>query len=208
MDDLLALEALMPVDTTCEGASPNASSSDSTQVAAGASPIVAAGVLPNASWGASPIDKVSAVPNVAAGASPGASSGVAPKEESPSRRMRTTIVKKEEPNDGDADDREEESPSKRRRTTSAPTCNEHVECRGCARSYSDGLDWFEKDKGMLWAHKGARGRWCKDCHTCWRTVYSDVHPLPLFGGMVEGGTELPRMGGASGGLPFADMGCV
>ena len=165
MDDLLALEALMPVGTTCEGASPNASSSDSTQVAAGACPIVAAGALPNATWGASPIDKVSAVPNVAAGASPGASSGVAPKEESPSRRMRTTIVKKEEPNEGDADDCEEESPSKRMRTTIVkteepnegdaaeeetdskvtPTCNEHVECRGCGRS----------SLHVQWAYKGA-----------------------------------------------------
>ena len=138
MDDLLALEALMPVGTTCEGASPNASSSDSTQVAAGACPIVAAGALPNASWGASPIDAVSAVPNVAADASPGASSGVAPKEESPSRRMRTTIVKKEEPSDGDA--AEEETDSK-----VTPTCNEHVECRGCGRS----------SLHVQWAYKGA-----------------------------------------------------
>lgn len=55
---------------------------------------------------------------------------------------------------------------------------ELVQCRGCSR-VDGGPSFVSGDAACEWAFQG-RGSWCKDCHTCWRTCYSNLGSMALF----------------------------
>ena len=157
---------------------------------AGASPIVvtggspAGGVSPSAVSGDSPMTISGASPSGAASSDgpPGeyptplhAALGVKRRRTVKDEVMETTPVKKEEAEESD--------------TGASPIGKggspEHIDCRGCGRSSVHGHCWFVAGESVQWAHKGSRGLWCKDCHTCWRTCFSGSHPLPLFGQFLK-----------------------
>lgn len=56
----------------------------------------------------------------------------------------------------------------------------NVACRGCGRIQSTGRDFFDPEAPMVWGTSTGRGRWCRECHTLHRTVYSLAHSLGLF----------------------------
>ena len=54
-------------------------------------------------------------------------------------------------------------------------------CLGCARVPLSDPEWLRPDLTVSWAAANYKGRWCSDCHTCWRTCFSNVHQgLTLF----------------------------
>jgi hypothetical protein len=53
-------------------------------------------------------------------------------------------------------------------------------CFGCARSKTTGRCFIDSSNLVRWALPDRRGRWCSDCHQCWRTHWSFSHTLSLF----------------------------
>lgn len=62
-------------------------------------------------------------------------------------------------------------------------------CFGCGRSHASGRDWLAEDAPLMWCTTSGRGCWCKQCHTCWRTVFSSSHPLALFSKWISATPE-------------------
>lgn len=56
---------------------------------------------------------------------------------------------------------------------------EKAPCPGCDRD-PDGGAFGVKGEVVMWALPEARGLWCKDCFTVWRTVYGCSHSLTVF----------------------------
>ena len=57
-------------------------------------------------------------------------------------------------------------------------CDEKSECPGCGRTRQD-CSWFDEHCPVAWAFR--RGKWCRDCHTVWRSRHSSSHGLSVFG---------------------------
>lgn len=58
--------------------------------------------------------------------------------------------------------------------------DDDVNCLGCGRSRAHGKDWWTQDV-CPWANNRRVELWCRDCHNCWRTCFSERQPLSLFG---------------------------
>lgn len=52
-------------------------------------------------------------------------------------------------------------------------------CPGCGR-HRWSRCFVNPQEEVSWAFGHRRGLWCRDCHTCWRTMYSHSHTLALF----------------------------
>ena len=52
-------------------------------------------------------------------------------------------------------------------------------CLGCTRKIGDPGFW-EQGEPLQWGVGDNKGAWCKDCHTCWRTMFSHTSSLALF----------------------------
>eukprot|EP00959_Pyramimonas_sp_CCMP1952_P450133 9425321-Pyramimonas_sp.AAC.1 len=64
---------------------------------------------------------------------------------------------------------------------SASACKEKDPCLGCKRVFGVSRCYFNPAEPVPWGLPAGRGAWCKDCHTCWRTVYREEYTLPVFG---------------------------
>ena len=62
-------------------------------------------------------------------------------------------------------------------------------CFGCTRSFLHGRSFVRADERVTWC-SGARGNWCNDCFTAWRTVFSSDHTLPLFKEWLQNSTNM------------------
>ena len=55
-----------------------------------------------------------------------------------------------------------------------------VNCIGCARTQGVSRSYWESESTVEWAFPTGRGFWCKDCHGCWRLLFSQEHTLMIF----------------------------
>ena len=57
--------------------------------------------------------------------------------------------------------------------------DEEKDCFGCARTIESPC-WVNEEDKVVWALKGGRGRWCRECFTAWRLHFlpraSNWHP--------------------------------
>lgn len=58
-------------------------------------------------------------------------------------------------------------------------------CRGCGRFLSTSRDFFDLGGPTMWGSSTGRGRWCRECHSLWRSVYQGPHPLPFMKDFLE-----------------------
>lgn len=57
-------------------------------------------------------------------------------------------------------------------------------CLGCGRGAQTGKDWLQEGVKVSWAFNQARGQWCADCHTVWRTSF-ERHSLRFFADWLQ-----------------------
>ena len=62
-------------------------------------------------------------------------------------------------------------------------------CLGCFRDQLKGRCWHEPSTSVRWAFANGRGYWCADCHSAWRTSFSQTQSLALFGKFLAIGTN-------------------
>lgn len=63
------------------------------------------------------------------------------------------------------------------------------QCYGCGRICGVSRGYFGEAATVPWGAHQSKGHWCKDCHTCWRTVFQKSHTLALFGKHIRKGEK-------------------
>ena len=53
-------------------------------------------------------------------------------------------------------------------------------CPGCSRTFGVSKSFLNPDEPVEWARSNGLGKWCGDCFSCHRTLFSTTHPLSIF----------------------------
>ena len=62
-------------------------------------------------------------------------------------------------------------------------------CPGCSRTFGVSKSFLNPDEPVEWARSNGLGKWCGDCFSCHRTLFSTTHPLIIFGQFLENKTN-------------------
>lgn len=66
------------------------------------------------------------------------------------------------------------------------SCKDKKEpCRGCSRNSGDLV--FGGSEQLRWGLPDQKGRWCRDCLTCWRTCFQQIRSLAMMSAWLDDG---------------------